>query len=653
MIRFRINAILCIAIALTSVLVGACSQNNGTQTSNNVTPGPSGGDTTSGGGTASGSGTASTPDTTPPTYAGAVTATAMSASSIQISLGSATDNKTSSSGIVFLICQSTTAGACQTTFATTYTSSAGAGTFLATGLTQNTLYYFVARAQDQAGNLDTNTTQRSATTLDGAQPTFAGLTSATANGTSQIDLTWSAASDNVTSAGNMVYKIYQASTPGGQNFTTATYTTSAGATTYSVTGLSPNTAYYFVVRARDLALNEDTNGVERTATTAPDTTAPTFSGLVSATDNASGPSIALSWSAASDTITPSGSIVYDICRSTTAGTCTSSFSTTATTSAGATNYNDSGLARFTTYYYVVRARDAAGNRDTNTMQVSAATTIANTWTTKTAMPTARFWHTCSASSTQIYAIGGKSGSTTLPNVEAYDPVGNSWTTLAALPSARSQVASAFYSNKIYVFGGHDGTSATSTVYEYNIAGNTWALKTAMPFAATFVSANTVGSKIYVQNGNALREYDPGADTWTNCGGSCANMLASLFAVASVAYSGKAYVFGGENTPVAMDTIFAYNTGTNAWSMLTNMPGYRATATAQVLSDNRAYVIGGWTGAGTPTNSNYQYTFATDSWVTKAGMPSFRDGLCSGVVNNKIYVIGGGNGGALSVNEEFQ
>ncbi|NOZ69991.1 MAG: fibronectin type III domain-containing protein, partial [Deferribacteres bacterium] len=139
-----------------------------------------------------------------------------------------------------------------------------------TGLFASTTYYFVVRAKDEAGNVDNNTAEVSATTQtppDTTPPTFGGATSATAVSSSGIDLTWNAATDNVTASSNIVYLIYLSTTSGGQNFQTPNYTTAAGATSYAVTGLNSSTTYYFVVRAKDEAGNVDNNTVEVSATT--------------------------------------------------------------------------------------------------------------------------------------------------------------------------------------------------------------------------------------------------------------------------------------------------------------------------------------------------------------------------------------------------
>ncbi len=127
----------------------------------------------------------------------------------------------------------------------------------------------LADAKDAAGNAMAETTT-SFTTEAGADttaPTFAGATGATADSSSAITISWSTASDDVTASGSIVYDIYQASTSGGQNYTTATATSAAGATSHQITGLAASTTYYFVVRARDAAGNRDTNTTQVNATT--------------------------------------------------------------------------------------------------------------------------------------------------------------------------------------------------------------------------------------------------------------------------------------------------------------------------------------------------------------------------------------------------
>jgi len=145
--------------------------------------------------------------------------------------------------------------------------------------------------------------------------------------------------------------------------------------------------------------------------------------------------------------------------------------------------------------------------------------VGNTWTTKTAMPTARSGLACGVVNNKIYAIGGTNGSS-LSTVEEYDPVGNTWTTKTAMPTARSGLACGVVNNKIYTVGGNNG-NYLSIVEEYDTETNIWIAKTNMPTAREGLAVGVVSNKIYAiggTNGSSLstvEEYDPTNDTWTS------------------------------------------------------------------------------------------------------------------------------------------
>lgn len=103
-----------------------------------------------------------------------------------------------------------------------------------------------------------------------------------------------------------------------------------------------------------------------------DLIAPTFGGLQSATTCVGGPSrpgqmtqFNLSWHAATDDATPSSEIVYDVYVSSTSGG--EMFARPSwTTAAGATSFRTPPVPAVS--YFVVRARDQAGNEDTNKVE---------------------------------------------------------------------------------------------------------------------------------------------------------------------------------------------------------------------------------------------------------------------------------------------
>jgi parallel beta-helix repeat protein len=165
--------------------------------------------------------------------------------------------------------------------------------------------------------------------------------------------------------------VYVAATSGGQNYASPSYTSQPGATTLILTGLTPATRYYIVVRARDAAGNIDANTVERSVLTpvSPDTTPPAFGGLVSAA--ASGTTVTLSWNPATDNVGVTG---YNVYAATVPGA--QNFSVpTMTAPAGATSIGYPAPAGGITYYFVVRAVDTSGNIDGNTVERSATTDI--------------------------------------------------------------------------------------------------------------------------------------------------------------------------------------------------------------------------------------------------------------------------------------
>lgn len=113
--------------------------------------------------------------------------------------------------------------------------------------------------------------QVKSTSLDTTPPAFAGLQRAFActpgpqqpGQTTPFTLTWTAATDDITQSSQIVYDVFMATTAGGEDFVHPNWTTFPGATQFKTPGLASHAAFYFVVRARDQAGNEDQNRVER------------------------------------------------------------------------------------------------------------------------------------------------------------------------------------------------------------------------------------------------------------------------------------------------------------------------------------------------------------------------------------------------------
>ena len=106
---------------------------------------------------------------------------------------------------------------------------------------------------------------------DHVAPTFSGLSSAVActpgpqrpGQTTPFTLTWKAATDNVTPQDKIVYEVFESGRAGGEDYSKPSWASAPGATSLKTPGLASHGLFYFVVRARDQAGNEDHNRVER------------------------------------------------------------------------------------------------------------------------------------------------------------------------------------------------------------------------------------------------------------------------------------------------------------------------------------------------------------------------------------------------------
>ncbi len=289
----------------------------------------------------------------------------------------------------------------------------------------------VVRSTDNVNILATKT-GGTYTVADSIAPTApTGLTSPSQT-VNSINLSWAAATDNVAVTG---YRIYR----------NGTQVATSVATSYTNTGLTPNTNYTYTVAAVDAAGNVSPQSVAITPKTLADTSPPTAPGALNASTRTM-TSVSLTWSQSTDNVAVTQ---YRILRNGTQVGTTS-----------VTSYTDNGLSPATAYNYTVRAADAAGNVSPVSNAVSV-TTMADT-----AAPTA-------PTGLKTTTVSGTS--VALSWTASTDNVGVTGYKIFRNGTQVATSATTSYTNTGLTYG----TTYSYTVAAYDAAGNTSAQTAAL------------------------------------------------------------------------------------------------------------------------------------------------------------------------------
>lgn len=360
--------------------------------------GGAGGGSGSGG---SGGKSGSTKDVTPPVFAGISKIDVIDQTSVEVSWAAATDDHTAAAQIAYRVYRASTKGGedfkgtrrCGSPLADAgpfEESEAPCFVAAATGATSAVVpdafpahtFYFVARAFDASGNEDTNDVEVSATSPDQTAPSFGGVRALTAESAHSILVEWGAGYDIAAADSQLVFSVFASvgvnpdpstDTPAykskpGEHSTLLTALPSAT----GPTPLLPQTTYNVMVRSTDPAGNEDANTRVLSVVT-PEGVPPAFDGARLASSE--GTTVRVFWLPGTDNATEAQNIIYDV-WATTQGPRTENQNTappTYTSEPGASSIVIPNLEPGTRYYFIVRAQDSAGNRDSNTKEVQTTT----------------------------------------------------------------------------------------------------------------------------------------------------------------------------------------------------------------------------------------------------------------------------------------
>ena len=181
----------------------------------------------------------------PPTAPTNLTATAVSQGQINLSWTAST----APGGVTSYLVYRENPGS--STFVQVGTTNGSTTTYSDTGLSASSTYSYEVLATDAGGNSPFSNVATATTQSPDTQPPTAPTNlGATAISNSQINLSWTASTDNVGVTGYLVYR----ENPGGSTFVQVG-TTNSSTTTYSDSGLAAGSTYSYEVKATDAAGN--------------------------------------------------------------------------------------------------------------------------------------------------------------------------------------------------------------------------------------------------------------------------------------------------------------------------------------------------------------------------------------------------------------
>ncbi|KAH6665726.1 kelch repeat-containing protein-like protein [Halenospora varia] len=243
----------------------------------------------------------------------------------------------------------------------------------------------------------------------------------------------------------------------------------------------------------------------------------------------------------------------------------------------------------------------------------------------------------------------------------------SWTPITPIPihPRQEHSAVALNSDTIYIIGGlyqaPDGSFPTvTTVQKYSISTNTWTLAASLPIPLNHPNCAVVHGKIYVLGGlttipddptfwNASGEcfsYDPRLNVWTSIGQLPEGRWVGSAAVG--VSGGTVYLAGGlaytnltDDQEGTLSLFTAYDITTGHFSALPDLPEPRDHAGVGLV-DEKLYVLGGRAyGHDNVKSTVFSYDIKMKHW--NPGLPSMptpRGGCSSGVIGTRIFTIGG-------------
>ena len=311
-----------------------------------------------------------------PGGSGEISTTVAGTTQINLNWSYGTDDKTAQADLEYLVYYSTsdnitTVDSCETNGTPFGTFTANINSQQITGLTPNTDYFFNVVIIDASLNKSAYNMVNDTTDIDyPPTPGGSGEILTTVAGTTQINLSWSYGNDDVTAQADLEYLGYYSTSNNISTVIqceengTALGLYAANINSVQVTNLTPNTNYYFNVVIKDVAGNKSAYNIVNDTTEIDYPPTPGESGEI-LTTVAGFTQINLSWTYATDDLTPQADLEYLVYYSTsdnitTVNECEANGTAFGSFAANINSKQVTGLTISTNYYFNIVVKDGMG-----------------------------------------------------------------------------------------------------------------------------------------------------------------------------------------------------------------------------------------------------------------------------------------------------
>jgi autotransporter-associated beta strand protein len=463
--------------------------------------------------------------------------------------------------------------------------------YVDSAVTKGTKYAYTVEASNAAGTSGTSNTMI-AKPVPATSPGDPEVT--VVPGNDQVTLNWNAV------PGAVGYIIEYATSSGGPY----TYLSSVSDLTYTLTGLNPNTTYYFEVQT----MNE--TGAS-SFVSSPGTTAPAAPATVTAT--AGDTQVQLGWKASA------AATGYVVERGTTSG---GPYTTIATPTG--LSYTDSGLINGITYYYVVAASNSSGPGPVST-QASA--------TPSSALPVAPMNLIANGQNSQIELGWNASAGATGYNLMRASASGGPYSTIKPGLTTTSSTDASVLSGTTYYYVVTATNASGASAYSNQASASLGGGVSTLTWAGTSSSAWDYATANWITSGGGASDYVDGVNVLFSDGANTGTVsIAAAVSPAAVSFSNSVLGYVMNST----------STGISGTAAITKMGSAQVTWTGSNSYSGGTLIEGGTYALGADSSTNA----GTIESPGLTGGTNATLGPNSVLVNNGGELRFGGHGGAI-------